>query len=511
VTSEIAILNRQAVALAADSAVTVNYPEGPKVYNSVSKLFTLSKHAPVGIMVYGLAELTGVPWETIIKTFREELGDKRFKKLEEYADALIRYVNRHKHMFSPGQQEQQLMTSVLTLYRYVLRRIDTRIKRELSVHGTVTEARLKRLVNDTIRDVHTIWAQTDPLPGVPPGFGNSIRRKWRKQIDDVRDLVFERIPLGQAAQNRLRNLAGLVFCVDRFPDSVSGIVVAGFGENDYFPRLIAYDMEGVLLNFIKQRQSRDAQVSASNRASLVPFAQREMVDLFMRGIDTILLDRIETAFDDFVAELPTVIVDGIGAKGRSARRIQTRTRKGASKLRDQFREQVNEYIDENHVGPIVTSIASLPKEDLAAMAEALVNLTSFKRHVTRDLETVGGPIDVAVISKGDGFVWINRKTLLRPDPQSSVLRKLLRKGGCLMTSSEEFDSIDAIRAHFYPESSKLLDVSSSEVLEFPHRMSQEALDAIRKIAEDSSLSLHEDDLEGNVEIDPRTVARPLKE
>jgi len=25
------------------------------------------------------------------------------------------------------------------------------------------------------------------------------------------------------------------------------------------------------------------------------------------------------------------------------------------------------------------------------------------------LETVGGPIDVAVISKGEGFVWIKRK------------------------------------------------------------------------------------------------------
>ena len=24
-------------------------------------------------------------------------------------------------------------------------------------------------------------------------------------------------------------------------------------------------------------------------------------------------------------------------------------------------------------------------------------------------ETVGGPIDVAVISKGDGFIWIKRK------------------------------------------------------------------------------------------------------
>ena len=51
----------------------------------------------------------------------------------------------------------------------------------------------------------------------------------------------------------------------------------------------------------------------------------------------------------------------------------------------------------------------LPKEELAEMAEALVNLTSFKRRVTPEAETVGGPIDVAVISKGDGLVWIKRK------------------------------------------------------------------------------------------------------
>jgi hypothetical protein len=26
-----------------------------------------------------------------------------------------------------------------------------------------------------------------------------------------------------------------------------------------------------------------------------------------------------------------------------------------------------------------------------------------------EAETVGGPIDVAIISKGDGFIWIKRK------------------------------------------------------------------------------------------------------
>lgn len=54
-------------------------------------------------------------------------------------------------------------------------------------------------------------------------------------------------------------------------------------------------------------------------------------------------------------------------------------------------------------------IEVLPKDELSNMAEALVNLTAFKRRMSNSLETVGGPIDVAVISKGDGLVWVKRK------------------------------------------------------------------------------------------------------
>lgn len=44
------------------------------------------------------------------------------------------------------------------------------------------------------------------------------------------------------------------------------------------------------------------------------------------------------------------------------------------------------------------------------MAESLVNLTAFKRRMTSvEADTVALPIDVAVISKGDGFIWIKRK------------------------------------------------------------------------------------------------------
>ncbi len=73
-TAEIAVLNKSAVALAADSLVTVDRGSNAdrKTYN-VNKLFSLSKHHPVGIMVYGAAELLGTPWETIIKVYRQGL------------------------------------------------------------------------------------------------------------------------------------------------------------------------------------------------------------------------------------------------------------------------------------------------------------------------------------------------------------------------------------------------------------------------------------------------------
>ena len=50
-TSEVVVMNRAGVALAADSAVTVEAADSLKVRNSAVKLFMLSKFRPVGVMV----------------------------------------------------------------------------------------------------------------------------------------------------------------------------------------------------------------------------------------------------------------------------------------------------------------------------------------------------------------------------------------------------------------------------------------------------------------------------
>jgi urease accessory protein UreH len=78
-------MNKTAVALAADSAVTITTAQGQKIYNT-NKLFAISKYHPVGIMVYSDAELMGLPRETIIKVYRQSLGTRNYESLMEFGD-----------------------------------------------------------------------------------------------------------------------------------------------------------------------------------------------------------------------------------------------------------------------------------------------------------------------------------------------------------------------------------------------------------------------------------------
>src|SRR3989338_700259 len=98
-TAEIGILNKTAVALAADSAVTIQQSQGHKIYNSANKLFTLSKYHPVGIMLFGNATFMGVPWETIIKEYRKKLSNTEYLTLKDYANDFINYLTSNRTFF----------------------------------------------------------------------------------------------------------------------------------------------------------------------------------------------------------------------------------------------------------------------------------------------------------------------------------------------------------------------------------------------------------------------------
>ncbi|WP_304677384.1 hypothetical protein [Lactobacillus taiwanensis] len=92
-TAEVGIINQRGIALAADSAITMG---GSKVINSATKIFTLDSAHYVGIMIFGNADIMGIPWEVIIKSFREFVGNKTKGTVGDYVKSFLDYISSFK-------------------------------------------------------------------------------------------------------------------------------------------------------------------------------------------------------------------------------------------------------------------------------------------------------------------------------------------------------------------------------------------------------------------------------
>lgn len=79
---------------------------------------------------------------------------------------------------------------------------------------------------------------------------------------------------------------------------------------------------------------------------------------------------------------------------------------------------LQEYMQTEYVERIIDSVDSFSIEDMANMAENLISITSLQRHFSSSDETVGGPIDVAVITKSGGFRWIKCKNIINRGEQN---------------------------------------------------------------------------------------------
>src|SRR4051794_19930188 len=97
-------MNRQGVALAADSAVTIESAGNMKAWQSANKIFGLSHNHPLAIMIYGGADVMGVPWDTVIKLYRNELGARALPRVSDYADDFLEFLARRRDLFTAEVQ-----------------------------------------------------------------------------------------------------------------------------------------------------------------------------------------------------------------------------------------------------------------------------------------------------------------------------------------------------------------------------------------------------------------------
>ena len=373
-----------------------------------------------------------MPWETIVKTYREWLGTRSFSTVGDYAASFVKFIDSNRSL-TPA--DQQVFAVGLESFRYITQSLKGKIKEEAAKHAPDGKALLPReysriAANVIVSHWEKVSPKLKPLPSLSRGFADRLARKYAKIIDEAAGEALPEIKLPAKAKTVLRTLVATAITSSNF-GAPTGVVVAGFGEDDVFPSVKTIAPRFLALNRLVYRdepsQSFRVGFESNREAGLLAFAQRDVVNSFLTGIHPDYLVAVQSGMSRILNGYAGAIIEHLTAIAPAqVAKLEAKLKSAGKEAEKAFMQSLKDKWQTDHINPLLDVIAVLPKDELAAMAAALVNLTAVKRKMSLKIETVGGPVDVAVISKGDGFVWISRKHYFKPELNQHFLDNYLK-------------------------------------------------------------------------------------
>ncbi len=405
-TAVIAILNKSGLVMAADSAVTVNGFNSKKIYNTANKIFTLSKFNPVGVMIYSSSNFMTTPWETIIKLYRKKIGNTSFDKLIDYKNDFIKFLRDNEFFTNADSQkfhaESFIYTQINIFKNDVLENIDDNIS------DTDLDNEFNSLLKDKIEILLRTYSSSDPIL---EDFENYTLEDFeiyiKESFEKVSKIVFSDIILNDENTNLFYKLLYNYYKSLNFINQETGIIFGGFGEEEIYPSVVSIRISEVIDNRLRYLDDLSDSISDLNNGSILPYAQTDVMNMFIKGIDPVFETTFVNIFRKFFKEYNQTIQNIVLPV--SPELSENIKNFDIDSLVSQFQQEIENYKRENQIHPTVNTVSILSKEDLSEMAESLIYLTYMKRRISSNEESVGGPIDVAIISKGDGFIWKKRK------------------------------------------------------------------------------------------------------
>jgi hypothetical protein len=411
-TCEVAVMNKYAVVIAADSAVTNTDNNGAERYSKGgNKIFQLSHFEPVGVMIFGTSALSGVPWEIIIKGYRDALEKQKFATLGEYSASFFDYVKQAAHFFPPADLEQRLLDHVSSIALQLLdiaRTSSPDVFDDAKPMGdrqqawanfvAAEQAKLAAVALDARIDAESYEEALNSVPPklVPLATITSAQLQLTGIVDEVAWLSL-------ACDAFFKRFKWLL--------NTTGIVFSGYGDNQYFPEVIEYGVSGFVgRSFIFEKNSQNSGVVSHDAPSAIfQFAMTSEVEAFTTGLGLDTFSIVNAAYRTFSKKLVSDVLSQTASQAPGDL---------DDVIEANAKEFTGAYVNEvyaNHYHPMKRVIAMLPVDEMVHLAETMVVLQSLKERVTTPKQSVGGPIDVAVITKSEGLVWIKRKHFFDSD------------------------------------------------------------------------------------------------
>lgn len=413
-TAIVGVLNRRGLAFAADSAATHTSVSGQKITNHTNKIFALSKYKPVGVALYNDIDFIGVPWENIIKMYRDDLHKRNFDTLEEYIKSFWAFL---KKCCLPQLTLEQLQNVNLIATEY---------------HKEVNDYALQQIGGNitAINEAQFFQSYISKLDDFKASFISSKADDYKNyKVSDFKK--YAKVAIDNALAGILAMPNKPANIREKFEESMfawvchsshnyfsyTGLVFFGYGEKEVFPSYKEYHVSTAVDNRIKYTLNSLYTISneINKRAVIAPFAQFDVTNTVIRSVEDALRRRFYDDNRTILTGFRDEMVNQLTAAGAPQQLVNVLQTLDVNKYADDYKKGMDDYIQSNYIDSLIETIAYLGKEDLADISESLVRMTCIKRHVTTSQETVGGPVDVAVITKGDGFIWMKRKHYFSPE------------------------------------------------------------------------------------------------
>lgn len=389
-TAIVGILNKRAACVAADSAVT--FGNGFKIHNSANKIFPIGEKHPVGIMIYGNACFIKTPWEIIINMYGNYIENGQKECLESYAQDFIHFLYQNHFFMDEQNIDSYLQNFLYHIHEFIKNEAKSTSKTLVEIYKLYNNVFIKgskceELINLSFDDFLKLTSHTI----------NVIKSEitFSKECNVEENLLIE------------KTFYEIIKAKDYIFQS-SGIVFVGYGKSDIYPKLMSYKISFPIKH--KLRYFCDNHTAINNYgidASITPFAQTDVIDTIISGINNPLLQKFLNYSKETLEEMHRSILSELLIEYKNIPKNIDNF--NIEKFIDELSKKITSHLRDDHVVPLLQSIGALEKSELAEVAESLIALTSVKRKITFYTESVGGPIDVAIISKHEGFQWIKKK------------------------------------------------------------------------------------------------------
>lgn len=375
------VMNREGVAVAADSAVSVG---SINVVNTADKIFQLKSIPRAVVVTAASAEYMGLPVKTVFQLFDHYLLNKKIvvSSMAKLNEEFIVFLEAYSF---PKEESMRFIRRQMRYY----------------YHEVFTEG----FSLEVLKENQDSLSKPDD-----PKFFKKLYKAIKKDYNNVaRELVEEyELELEPSIQSELEEWLIRFFCSQIDFDNGVSVVFAGYGQNSLMPSMYKMYLYGQFGLFVIYEEINEESISTDNQISITTMAQDQMIDLMQDGI---IISQLRAKIKSRFPEMMDYFKTDPGDSPLKDRDFLSFLEENASKIHRHIEREAIELTQHNW-RPLYRGLKIQTIESLADYVEVLVSVSILSSNYNQDgefFQTVGGPIDVATVTLVEGFQWVKYK------------------------------------------------------------------------------------------------------